>query len=81
MTEPFAVIARYLSVVLSGGELSSPVPKVGLEPTPSCEDRILSPILVPYSWHWKHFAAMLKVPGFKAVTTLTSASDVVVALG
>src|SRR5271163_1191970 len=28
--------------------------KVGLEPTPSCEDRILSPGLLPYTWYWKH---------------------------
>jgi hypothetical protein len=26
------------------------VPKVGLEPTPSCGDRILSPGLLPYTW-------------------------------
>ena len=29
------------------------IPNVGLEPTPSCEDRILSPVRLPYSWHWK----------------------------
>ena len=57
------------------------VPKVGLEPTPSCEDRILSPGRLPYSWYWKHVAAMLKVFVFKAVTMLNCSSDIVVALG
>ena len=33
------------------------VPKVGLEPTPSCEDRILSPGPLPYTWYWKHVAS------------------------
>ena len=28
------------------------VPKVGLEPTPSCEDRILSPARLPPGWYW-----------------------------
>ena len=28
------------------------VPKVGLEPTPSCEDRILSPECLPTVWCW-----------------------------
>jgi hypothetical protein len=32
--------------------LESLIPKVGLEPTPSCEDRILSPARVPSAWHW-----------------------------
>ena len=44
------------------------VPKVGLEPTPSCEDRILSPVRLPYTWYWKHVAVTLKGFGFKAVT-------------
>jgi hypothetical protein len=37
------------------------IPNVGLEPTPSCEDRILSPGRLPYSWYWKHVAVVLKV--------------------
>ena len=48
--------------------LESLIPKVGLEPTPSCEDRILSPGLLPYSWYWKHVGVTLKGFGFKAVT-------------
>jgi hypothetical protein len=28
--------------------LESLIPKVGREPTPSCEDRILSPVVLPY---------------------------------
>jgi len=46
------------------------VPKVGLEPTPSCEDRILRPGLLPYPWYWKHVAVILKVLDCKAVTML-----------
>ncbi len=46
------------------------VPKVGLEPTPSCEDRILSPVRLPYSWYWKHVAVILKGFDCKAVTIL-----------
>ena len=42
------------------------VPNVGLEPAPSCEDRILSPVRLPYSWYWKHVAVMLK--GFDCKT-------------
>ena len=44
------------------------VPKVGLEPTPTCEDRILSPVRLPYSWYWEHVAVILKVLVFKACT-------------
>ncbi len=44
------------------------VPKVGLEPTPPCGDRILSPGLLPYPWYWKHVAVILKLLVFKAVT-------------
>jgi hypothetical protein len=44
------------------------IPKVGLEPTPSCEDRILSPVRLPYSWYWKHVAVILKGLGCEAVT-------------
>ncbi len=46
------------------------LPDVGLEPTPSCEDRILSPVRLPYSWYWKHVAVMLKGFDCKAVTIL-----------
>ena len=46
------------------------VPKVGLEPTPSCEDRILSPVRLPYPWYWKHVAVILKGFDCKAVTIL-----------
>ena len=46
------------------------IPKVGLEPTPSCEDRILSPVRLPYSWYWKHVAVILKGFDCKAVTIL-----------
>ena len=45
------------------------VPKVGLEPTPSCEDRILSPVRLPVPWYWKQVAVMLKVCESKASTT------------
>jgi hypothetical protein len=48
--------------------LESLIPKVGLEPTPSCEDRILSPVRVPYPSYWRHAAAILKVLDGKAVT-------------
>ena len=57
------------------------IPNVGLEPTPPCGDRILSPARLPYSWYWKHVAAMLKVFGFTPVTMLACPSDIVVALG
>jgi hypothetical protein len=45
------------------------------------EHRILSPARLPSSWYWKQVAAMLKVSGFKPVTTLVSCSDIAVALG
>ncbi len=38
--------------------LDSPIPKVGLEPTPSCEDRILSPARLPF----RHFGSDI-LPG------------------
>ena len=41
--------------------LESLMPKVGLEPTPSCEDRILSPARLPSPTHWKQVAVVLKV--------------------
>ena len=52
-----------------------------LNPQPPREDRILSPARLPYSWYWKHVAAMLKVFVFRPVTMLTCSSDIVVALG
>ena len=57
------------------------IPKVGLEPTPSCEDRILSPVRLPYSWYWKHVAVMIKGLDFKAITIPPRSMHVVVALG
>jgi hypothetical protein len=50
--------------------VESLIPKVGLEPTPSCEDRILSPVRLPYSWYWKHVAVILKGFDCRAVTIL-----------
>jgi hypothetical protein len=44
------------------------IPKVGLEPRPSCEDRILSPELLPHPWYWKHVGVTRQGFGFKAVT-------------
>ena len=41
------------------------VPKVGLEPTPSCEDRILSPVRLPYTWYWNHVALTSNIPCFQ----------------
>ena len=60
--------------------LESLIPKVRLEPTPSCGDRILSPAPLASSWYWKQVAATLKVSGFKPVTTLVSCSNITVAL-
>ena len=37
------------------------IPKVGLEPTPPCEDRILSPVRLPSTWHWKQVGLTVKV--------------------
>ena len=36
----------------------------------SFEDRILSPVRLPYSWYWKHVAVILKGFDCKAVTIL-----------
>ena len=44
-------------------------PKVGLEPTPSCEDRISSPARLPSSSCWKQVAVVLKVCESKARTS------------
>jgi hypothetical protein len=45
------------------------LPKVGLEPTPSCEHRILSPARLPSAWRWKQVAVVLKVCESKARTS------------
>ena len=58
------------SINASAIHFESLIPKVGLEPTPSCEDRILSPVRLPYSWYWKHVAVILKGFDCKAVTIL-----------
>jgi hypothetical protein len=44
-------------------------PNVRLEPTPSCEHRILSPARLPSPWHWKQVAVVLKVCESKARTS------------
>ena len=49
--------------------LESLIPKVGLEPTPSCEDRILSPAHLPSPSHWKQVAVVLNVCESKARTS------------
>jgi hypothetical protein len=54
---------------------------VGLEHAPSCEDQILSPVRLPYSWYWKHVAVILKDFDCEAVTILPERTYVVVALG
>ena len=61
--------------------LESLIPKVGLEPTPSCEDRILSPVRLPSPSHWKHVAVILKGFDCRAVTLLPYRRCVVAALG
>ena len=57
------------------------LPKVGLEPTPSCEDRILSPVRLPFPWYWKHVGVTLKVSRFKAVTIPPLPTYIIAALG
>jgi hypothetical protein len=57
------------------------IPTLGLEPTPSCEDRILSPARLPQLWYWKHVAVMMKRLRFKAITIPPRSMHVVVALG
>jgi hypothetical protein len=56
------------------------VPKVGLEPTPSCEDRILSPVLLPFRWHWKQVGMTPKTMEWKAFTSLPFHRHIVTAL-
>jgi hypothetical protein len=36
------------------------IPKVGLEPTPFCEDRILSLARLPSFWYWPGIGLTLK---------------------
>jgi hypothetical protein len=43
--------------------------------------RILSPVLLPYSWYWKHIAVMTKGLDLKAITIPPRSVHVVVALG
>ena len=50
------------------------VPKVGLEPTTSCEDRILSRVLLPVPWYWKRVVVILKILVFKARTIPSGSS-------
>ncbi len=57
------------------------LPKVGLEPTRSCEDRILSPVRLPFPWYWKHVGATLKASGFRGVTIQDSPTYIRAALG
>jgi len=49
--------------------LVSLIPNVGLEPTPSCGDRILSPARLPSPSRWKQVAVVLKVCESKARTS------------
>ncbi len=44
------------------------VPKVGPEPTRVLPHRILSPVLLPSAWRWKHVVATLKAVDFEPVT-------------
>jgi len=36
------------------------IPKVGREPTPCCQDQILSPVRLPLPRHWKHVSVNLE---------------------
>jgi hypothetical protein len=56
---PFAVAreACFQRIVANPQRRGSRVPKVGLEPTPSCEDRILSPARLPF----RHFGSRVLV--------------------
>ena len=49
--------------------LESLVPKAGLEPTPSCEDRILSPARLPSTWRWKQVGMTVKLLPRQAITS------------
>jgi hypothetical protein len=57
------------------------VPEVGLEPTPSCEDRILSPVRLPSTWRWKQVGLTVKLALWQAVTSPLFASAIGAALG
>jgi len=41
--------------------LESLIPKVGLELTPPCGDRILSPARLPSTWRWKQVGPTIKL--------------------
>ena len=60
---------------------SSDVSGRSTEPTLSREDRILSPVRLPFPWYWKHVGATLKASSFKAVTMLPSPTYIIAALG
>ena len=57
------------------------VPKVGLEPTPSCEDRILSPARLPSAWYWADVGLTLISGIFQGFTMAPVFVRIVVALG
>jgi hypothetical protein len=42
---------------------------VGLDPTPCCEDRILSPARLPSPWYWKQVAVVINACESKARTS------------
>jgi hypothetical protein len=61
--------------------LESLIPKVGLEPTPPCGDRILSPARLPSVWYWADIG-LTQFSGILRRFTMTPAVvRVVVALG
>ena len=43
--------------------------------------RILSPVLLPYLWYWKHVAVMINRLDFKAITIPPRSVHIAVALG
>ncbi len=45
------------------------VPKVGLEPTPPCGDRILSPARLPSTWRWKQVGLTVRLLVWQTVTS------------
>ena len=44
-------------------------------------NQILSPVLLPYSWYWKHVAVMITGLDFKAITIPPPSVHIAVALG
>ena len=49
--------------------LESLIPKRGLEPAPSCEDRILSPVRLPSTWRWKQVGLTVKLLVWQTVSS------------